>query len=95
MSRDSVNHPKHYTFGKFEVLAVIEDWNLSFHEGNVLKYIARAPHKGNQLEDLRKARFYLDRKIQLLEEELAGEEEESIEYYEWIGGVPRVVSRRL
>lgn len=66
---DPVNKPQHYTFGRFEVIDVIEDWQLGFHTGNVVKYIARAKHKGNELEDLRKARWYLDRAIKRLESE--------------------------
>lgn len=62
-----VTHPSHYTFGKFEVIDVIEDWSLEFHEANVVKYVARAKHKNNRLQDLKKARFYLDRKIRFLE----------------------------
>ncbi|UCF38984.1 MAG: DUF3310 domain-containing protein [Acidobacteriota bacterium] len=64
---DIVNHPPHYTFGTIEVLAAIEDWGLGFHLGNVVKYVARSRHKGKELEDLKKARFYLDRMIQALE----------------------------
>lgn len=64
---DVVNHPKHYTFGKFEVIDVLEDWQLDFHLGNAVKYIARHRHKGRPLEDLKKARWYLERAIQNLE----------------------------
>ena len=42
---DNVNHPQHYNVGKIEAIDVIEDWNLSFHLGNAVKYIARAGHK--------------------------------------------------
>ena len=68
---DPVNHPSHYTFGKFEVLDVIEDWKLNFHRGQVIKYIARAGKKDSspEVDDLKKARFYLDREIQALEEQ--------------------------
>lgn len=65
---DMVNHPPHYTFGKIEVIDAIEDWELEFHEGTVVKYVARAKHKANRIEDLKKARWYLDRKIKRLEE---------------------------
>lgn len=64
---DPVDHPAHYTFGAIEVIDAIEDWNLGFHEGNVVRYVARARHKGRELEDLRKARWYLDRRISRLE----------------------------
>lgn len=64
---DMVNHPPHYTAGKFEVIDVLEDWELGFHLGNTVKYIARAGKKGDALEDLKKARWYLDREIARLE----------------------------
>ena len=67
MAEDKINHPKHYTYGKFEVIEVIEDWKLNYHLGNTLKYIGRASHKNNELEDLKKARWYLDRYIKLLQ----------------------------
>jgi hypothetical protein len=62
---DLVNHPPHYTFGKFEVLDVIEDWGLNYCLGNAVKYIARAGRKNpdKKVEDLRKAVFYLEREI--------------------------------
>jgi hypothetical protein len=61
--------PAHYSSLKPEPLEVIEGWGLPFHEAQVLKYIARAGLKGGSekiLEDLHKARFYLDRRIALL-----------------------------
>lgn len=64
---DPVNHPSHYTMGKIEVIDAIEDWGLGFHDGNVIKYVARHRHKGKALEDLKKARWYLDRLIEALE----------------------------
>jgi len=71
---EQVNHPRHYTMGKFEVIDVLEDWNLGPHEFNVVKYIARAQHKENQLQDLKKAQWYLKRKINNLEKEKANAE---------------------
>ena len=62
---DQVNHPKHYG-GKdnlYEVIKVIEAWELDFHLGNTIKYIARARSKGAELQDLEKALWYLQRKI--------------------------------
>lgn len=59
----NVDHPSHYTFGKYEVIDVIEDWKLGYYESNIIKYIARAKHKGKELEDLRKAQWYLDRLV--------------------------------
>jgi lipopolysaccharide biosynthesis regulator YciM len=60
---DNVNHPPHYKTGGIEVIDYIEAKNLNYHLGNVVKYISRADHKGNKLEDLKKARWYLDRAI--------------------------------
>lgn len=63
IEHDAVNHPSHYTRGKIEVIDFIEDQQLPYHLGNVIKYIARAGYKGDKLEDLKKARWYLDRYI--------------------------------
>lgn len=61
---DLVNHPPHYTFGRFEVIDVLEDWfPTNPHLWQVGKYIARAGRKGDPVQDLEKARFYLDREI--------------------------------
>lgn len=64
---DPINQPYHYTKGGIEVLDFIEAWELDFATGNVIKYVVRAPYKGKELEDLKKARFYLDRLIARLE----------------------------
>lgn len=62
---DVVNHPSHYTDGKIEVIDFIEDKGLNFHRGNAVKYIARAGKKDpeKEVEDLRKAVWYLNREI--------------------------------
>jgi hypothetical protein len=60
---DPVNHPSHYTFSKIEVIDAIEAWGCGFHDGNVIKYVARYRYKNNPVEDLKKARWYLDRLI--------------------------------
>lgn len=73
----AVNHPAHYNAGAVEVIEAIESWELNFARGNVVKYVARAgkkvPEKCNDLErvraelqDLQKARWYLNREIELL-----------------------------
>lgn len=63
-----VNHPNHYGGGNnpYEVIKVIEAWNLDFHLGNTVKYISRAGKKGsdNEIQDLEKALWYLQRKIE-------------------------------
>jgi len=65
---ERIDHPPHYNFGPIEVIDAIEAWELGFHLGNAVKYIARAAHKGQQLEDLKKARWYLEREIGRLEQ---------------------------
>lgn len=68
---DVVNHPAHYTDGKIEVIDFIEDKGLNFHRGNVVKYISRAGKKdpAKEIEDLKKAVWYLNREIGRLEKE--------------------------
>ena len=65
---DPVNHPSHYTDGKIEVIDFIEDKQLGFHLGNAVKYISRAGKKApnKKIQDLEKARWYLDREIERL-----------------------------
>lgn len=70
---EQVNHPSHYNQGKYEVIDVIEDWNLNFSLGNCVKYIARCDFKENKLQDLKKAEFYLKREIERLEKSDSGE----------------------
>jgi len=64
---DPVNSPAHYTQGEMEVITAIEGLGLDYHQGNVLKYVARYRHK-NGLEDLRKAKWYIDRLIYIEEQ---------------------------
>lgn len=61
---DPVNHPAHYKVGGIETIDFIEAKSLDYNLGNVVKYITRADHKGNKLEDLRKAQWYLTRAIE-------------------------------
>ena len=60
---NAVTHPDHYTFSPIEVIDAIEAWGLGFHLGNVVKYVVRSRHKGDELQDLKKAAWYLARKI--------------------------------
>lgn len=64
---DAVEHPDYYggADNPYEAIKVIEAWDVGFNLGTVLKYIARAGRKdpNKHLEDLKKARFYLDREI--------------------------------
>lgn len=71
MNNDNINRPSHYTDGKIEVIDFIEDKKLNFHRGNVVKYVARAGKKdpNTEIEDLKKARWYLTREIEKMENE--------------------------
>lgn len=64
---DPVNKPSHYAALRPEPITVIEGWNLGYRLGNVVKYIARHRNKGETIQDLKKARYYLDREIAALE----------------------------
>lgn len=65
-----IKHPSHYTAGrKYEPKDVIRDWELNFNLGSVVKYISRAGRKGDKIEDLEKARQFLDFEIEALKEE--------------------------
>jgi hypothetical protein len=61
--KEAVNHPDHYNQGTIEVIDFIEAWGLTFSEGSVVKYVTRYRYKGKPVEDLKKARFYIDRLI--------------------------------
>ena len=67
---DPVNRPAHYTDGNIEVIDYIEDKNFGFCLGNAVKYISRAGKKdpAKTVEDLRKAIWYIERRIKQLEE---------------------------
>lgn len=77
IKKEMVDHPSHYNQGKYEAIDVIEDWQLDFHTGNTVKYISRYRHKGKPLEDLKKARWYLDRIISKMEGEINAESAEN------------------
>ena len=66
---DDISHPAYYggADNPYEAIKVVEAWELNFRLGNVVKYISRAGKKGDALEDLRKARWYLNREIKTLE----------------------------
>ncbi len=75
--KETVNHPSHYNQGKFEAIDVIEDWKLNFNLGNAVKYIARCPFKQNKLEDLKKARWYIEREIKTVEKDISDAEKDT------------------
>ena len=66
---DPVHNPPHYKSGGIEVIDVIEAFELNFRLANVIKYVLRAGRKGDALEDLEKAAWYLDREIDKLYEQ--------------------------
>lgn len=70
---DSVNHPNHYNIGGIEVIDAIAAWGFAegFNRGNAIKYIVRAGRKNpeTEVEDLMKARFYIDAEINRLKED--------------------------
>lgn len=68
--KESINHPDHYGGDNiYEAIKVIEAWELDFSLGNTIKYISRAgkKDKSKEIEDLKKALWYLNRKINNLE----------------------------
>lgn len=66
---DVINSPAHYTHGPIEVIEIIEGFGLNYHRGNVIKYLLRAGVKSTdtELQDLKKAAWYLARDIARLE----------------------------
>lgn len=74
---DPVNHPSYYADGKIEVIDYIEDKNLNYHLGTAVKYISRAgkkhergmTDKEKEIQDLQKAVWFINRKIELLKNE--------------------------
>lgn len=62
-----ISHPAHYCYSEYEPKDVIRAWELNFNLGNAVKYIARAGRKDDILQDLKKARQYLDFEIEYLE----------------------------
>ena len=66
---DDMFHPHHYGGNKtYEVIKVLEAWNIDFHLGNAIKYIYRSGKKNveTEIKDLEKAKWYIQRKIDLL-----------------------------
>lgn len=64
IKKEMVNHPEHYQSGKgYEVMDIIEDFNLDFCLGNAIKYILRCEKKYAKTQDLKKAIWYIEREI--------------------------------
>ena len=70
---EQINHPKHYNINwkgeqAIETFDYIDSWKMGYAEGNIIKYVSRHKYKGKALQDLKKARWYLDKIIEELEE---------------------------
>lgn len=76
-NKEQVNHPDHYggKNNEYEAIKVIDAWQLGFSLGNTIKYISRAGKKGKdkELQDLLKARWYLEHHIKTIEEKINSE----------------------
>lgn len=85
---DAVNHPLHYADSKIEVIEYIEDKNLGFCLGNAVKYISRAGKKvdngmdaaSKEIEDLKKAAWYINRRIIELQNMNLDDEKEDTDF---------------
>lgn len=62
-----VDHPNHYQGSTIEVIEIIEEFNLNFNMGNAIKYILRADYKEDDVQDLKKALWYIKREIEYRE----------------------------
>jgi hypothetical protein len=63
--QDNINHPTHYTSHPSGIECIELTKHMDFCLGNALKYIFRCNHKGKKIEDLEKAKFYIDEEIKL------------------------------
>ena len=71
MKNNEVNRPQHYNINwkgeqTIETFDYIKSWRMGYAEGNVIKYVSRHKYKGKALQDLKKARWYLDKLIEEL-----------------------------
>lgn len=76
---DPVNHPDHYTRGGIETIDFIIAKGLGYETGNVVKYVSRAEFKGEYLQDLEKAQWYLNDAIDREKKRIAAAKNEAIE----------------
>ena len=79
--KEMVNHPKHYNRGDIEAIEVIEDWNLYFSVGSAVKYISRLGAKDDEIQELEKAKWYLNRVIGTRIGVVVGVADAKYEYY--------------
>lgn len=77
MNEDKVNRPNHYNVNwkgeqAIETYTYIRSWKMDYPESNIIKYVTRHPYKGKSLQDLKKARWYLEKLIQEVEANESG-----------------------
>ena len=95
---ETVHHPSHYKPGTYEAIKVIEAWDLNFNLGSVLNYICIRKDKGSEIEDLEKAKQYIQFEIDRLKE---AEDNKPIDYEitnacdDYIDSVIETKSRRV
>jgi hypothetical protein len=75
---DSINHPNHYNINRegeqaIETYVYIRSWKMDYPESNIVKYVTRHPYKGKSLQDLKKARWYLDQLIKEVENDVSSD----------------------
>ena len=67
--KDMVHHPAHYCYSEYEPKDVIRAWGLNFNLGSAVKYIARAGRKDDILQELNKAKQFIEFEIEAIEKE--------------------------
>lgn len=75
---EAVKHPKHYAYSEYEPKDVIRAWGLNFNLGNAVKYVARAGRKDDIVQDLEKAKQYLDFEIEAIKAERENKTSENV-----------------
>lgn len=92
---NDVTNPKHYTELSPEPIDVIENWGLDYHLGSVLAYVARAGYKegSSEIEDLKKARWFLQRKIDLIHEQQVEAEQISSDLGSGVNPLPSLLDK--
>jgi|TARA_R110002167_G_scaffold67053_4_gene189577 hypothetical protein len=71
---DLINHPSHYTKG-IETIEYIQSWSMDYIRGNIIKYVTRFPYKGTPVQDLEKAKWYLEYLLKETKEKINAKQE--------------------
>ena len=71
---DNINHPSHYTKG-VETIEYIRSWDMDYVRGNIIKYVTRFPYKGTPVQDLEKAKWYLEYLLKETKEKINAKQE--------------------